>query len=453
VTRLAGVALLAALAACGNDPSYLPLEDLMDPATCEGCHPTHVREWSGSMHAYAADDPIFRAMNARGQRETDGALGAFCVNCHAPMAVRLGLTTDGLNLDEVPAYAKGITCYFCHSVADVTGTHNNPLVLASDGVMRGGYRDTRSSAHATAYSPYLDSSAAESSAMCGACHDIVTPSGIHLERTFAEWSSTIFATGEPRSLLSCGQCHMATTPDVIADVQGQDVPLRQRSDHQFAGLDVALTPFPELEAQREAIDRILKGALLPRLCVQPLDGGIITYRLDNLAGHHFPSGASNDRRVWAEIVAYDASDAVVFSSGVVPDGVDPGDAGDPTIWEIRDHATDADGEPTEMFWDITDITQATLRPRITNDPGSPDYDHSTTTTYSVAGVIGDITRVTARVLVRPIPFHLVDDLEASGDLSGTAAADIRDQIPTFVVEGTVLEWTPDVDDLDRCVKP
>ena len=40
------------------------------------------------MHAYAAEDPVFLAMNARGQRETKGALGDFCVKCHAPMAVQ-----------------------------------------------------------------------------------------------------------------------------------------------------------------------------------------------------------------------------------------------------------------------------------------------------------------------------------------------------------------------------
>ena len=34
----------------------------------------------------AMDDPVFIAMNKKGQRETNGALGTFCVNCHAPMA-------------------------------------------------------------------------------------------------------------------------------------------------------------------------------------------------------------------------------------------------------------------------------------------------------------------------------------------------------------------------------
>ena len=55
------------------------------------------------MHAYAADDPVFVAMNQRGQRETAGALGDFCVKCHAPVAVHDGLTTDGLNLATLPS--------------------------------------------------------------------------------------------------------------------------------------------------------------------------------------------------------------------------------------------------------------------------------------------------------------------------------------------------------------
>ena len=50
------------------------------------------------MHAYAAEDPVFLAMNQRLQRETGGALGDFCVRCHAPMAVREGATRDGLDL-------------------------------------------------------------------------------------------------------------------------------------------------------------------------------------------------------------------------------------------------------------------------------------------------------------------------------------------------------------------
>ena len=46
----------------------LDAEALMDPAACQGCHPEAYREWSGSMHAYASDDPVFIALNAFAQR-------------------------------------------------------------------------------------------------------------------------------------------------------------------------------------------------------------------------------------------------------------------------------------------------------------------------------------------------------------------------------------------------
>src|SRR5262245_37258317 len=125
---------LLAQAACGGGSPVVLLdrEALLDPDQCQSCHPAAYQEWAGSMHAYAAEDPVFRAMNQRAQRETDNALGDFCVKCHAPMAVREGLTTNGLNLDDVPKKLKGVTCYFCHAAEKVEGTHNNPITLASN---------------------------------------------------------------------------------------------------------------------------------------------------------------------------------------------------------------------------------------------------------------------------------------------------------------------------------
>ena len=92
---LASLATLALASACGNDterrnpsPATGRATELLNPETCRECHATHYDEWLGSMHAYAAKDPVFLAMNRRGQRETNGSSGPFCVNCHAPMAVR-----------------------------------------------------------------------------------------------------------------------------------------------------------------------------------------------------------------------------------------------------------------------------------------------------------------------------------------------------------------------------
>ncbi|MCB9574312.1 MAG: hypothetical protein H6709_19700, partial [Kofleriaceae bacterium] len=386
---VAALALVAAATAagCGDSHDYYSVEQLMDATNCMECHPQHYQEWSGSMHAYAADDPVFLAMNKRGQEETNGELGDFCVNCHAPMAVRLGLTTDGLNLDEVPQYAKGVTCYFCHSVESVGESHNNDITLATDGIMRGGLSNpVASPKHAMMTSPLVDADNQASSAMCGACHDVVTPAGVHLERTFEEWNDSIFASTDPATHLSCGQCHMKSRTDVAAEVPGLDVPLRQNGvrDHKFAGVDVALTPWPEKEAQLEAIQGDLDPSLLPRLCVVPLEGGRIDYRLDDVGpGHMWPSGAAHDRRAWAEVIAYDADDNVLMQTGVVLDGEDPDPVADPWIWEMRDYVYDADGAPVKYFWEVRQTLTGLLPPSVTRDPSDPRFDHSVTRSWHV----------------------------------------------------------------------
>ena len=240
------VALAIAIGACGGD-NHLPIAELQDPTTCMECHPKHYQQWSGSMHAYASDDPVFVAMNKRGQRETNNQLGTFCVQCHAPVAVALG-TTDGTNFDPttLPKSQKGVTCYFCHNIAKVADTHNNGLQLALDQTMRGGVSDPVSSpAHRSSYDKLMDSDSNQSE-LCGSCHDVVTPRGVALERTFQEWQTTFFAQHDPEHHLSCGACHMRSSTDVIADAPGLSVKSRTRGfhEHLWPGIDQALTAFP-----------------------------------------------------------------------------------------------------------------------------------------------------------------------------------------------------------------
>lgn len=432
------VALAIALATGCGGPDYLSVEELMDPETCMDCHPNHYEQWSGSMHAYAADDPVFLAMNERGQRETGGQLGDFCVGCHAPMAVRTGATTDGLNLAELPQHLKGVTCYFCHQVESVEGTHNNPLTLAMDQTMRGGLEDpVANDAHATSYSRLHDRRAQESSNMCGACHDIVTPAGVHLERTFAEWQDSVFATDDPLQHLSCGKCHMkGDVPGVVADYP--DVPLRMPREHTFAGVDIALTPWPQRDEQRALVQAELDNTLGAQLCVTPVAGGVqVDYVLDNVAaGHMWPSGAGQDRRAWAEVQAFIADEAV-FQSGVVAEGqavVEVAES-DPNLWQMRDFTFDGNGQVAHMFWDVAEVESALLPGPVTSDPNDPRFDHSVTRSYTVEGPTPD--RITAMVHIRPMGLDVLADLVDSGDLDPAIAG----EIPTFTLEGSSLEWT------------
>jgi hypothetical protein len=451
--------VLLALACSSEDAepgeTTLSRDELMDPETCKDCHADAYREWSGSMHAYAADDPVFLAMNRRGQEETAGELGDFCVQCHAPMAVREGATTDGLNLAEVPQKLKGVTCYFCHDAKEVTGTHNAPIALAGGTTMYGPFSNAvKNGVHRSSHSKLMDRRHAESAAFCGACHDIKTksppaPAEVHLERTFAEWQGTVFAKEPEAGGLRCGSCHMPSRDGVAADFSG--VGLRRIHSHAMPGVDLALGPFPELDAQKALVEEALDQTLRYEVCVRQLPGAATLHvTLENIsAGHNWPSGAAQDRRVWAEVAAFDGA-TLLYESGNVPPGQAATTFVDPDLWLIRDRALDENGAEAHMFWDIASIEANTIPGAVTFDPKHPDYllthvPHR----YPIDGaqtIPGAPDRVTLKVWMEPIGLDVLDDLVASGHLQQV----VRDAMPRHALltnrgeSDLALEWTPEL---------
>ncbi len=428
----AGAVVLAACSPSKSDPPVmLTTAQLQDPNTCLPCHADAFREWSGSMHAYASEDPVFVAMNKRMQRETNGAAGSLCVGCHAPLALRLGLTTDGLNLADLSPSVKGITCYFCHSVDAVEGTHNNPLRLATDGVMRGGIADPIAAPHGAIGSPLHDREQQTSSAMCGTCHDVVTPAGAHVERTFLEWQASLYA--KPGQL-SCGKCHMEGRDGPAAKVDG--APVRRLHDHSMAAVDIALTPFTDAEPQRAAVQKLLDATLLTKLCVKQSPLGVVAeVTLDNaFAGHSFPSGATQDRRVWLELIGYRAG-AQIYATGVVPDKQAVTSITDPNLWLLRTKIFDEGGKETHLLWQAASFESEQLTAAVTADPTDPAFFHSVTKTFLLPVPAPD--RVTMRVRMRPMDFDLLDDLVATKDLDPA----VLDKLPTFDLGGATREWT------------
>jgi hypothetical protein len=423
-------------------PSLLTREELMDPEQCKGCHPRQYQEWSGSMHAYAASDPVFLAMNRRGQRTTGGSLGEFCVKCHAPMALVEGATTDGLNLDEVPARLKGVTCYFCHNAVNVGEHFNNQVDLANDTTLRAALEQPiQSTAHTVEYTPYLDSNRRESSELCGSCHDVVTPSGVHLERTFEEYKKSLFGQLE-RGFETCAGCHMPGRKGRAAELPG--APQRTVHEHLWPGVDIALSPFPEQETQRQAVECEL--AFNTRIRSVDHDGlGTFTIQGETSAGHRQPSGAAQDRRMWIEVVAYDAAENVVFQSGRIADAElvekAPSDPDyDPQLVLYRDWIYDAAGDPTHNFWEAAsssahpDGYETLTFPYAIN----PSVPHTISARYTIARY-REIVRMTVRLKIQPIGLDVLADLVRSSDLDQS----VIERMPTFTLHGAAVEWRPD----------
>jgi hypothetical protein len=430
--------------------TYFARDTLLDPTTCKQCHADHYADWSASMHAYASDDPVFRAMNARGQRETNGTLGNFCVKCHAPMAVNEGATTDGLNLDSVPAKLHGVTCFFCHTVESVQGSHDNPLVLANDVTMRGEYSDpVANAAHPATYSVLHDRSQLASATMCGACHDIVSPHGAEIERTYIDWQASLFSKDEPGGGQTCSQCHMEELPqgDGLEPIaQAPNVFARKYHVHSFLAIDQATNPtLPAPPSTNVPLQQFLDTTVSTALCVVQQDGnGAIRVIVDNIAaGHSVTSGSAQDRRFWAEVIAYKAG-TVIYSSGVVPMGTPVTEVkSDPDLWLIRDCMFDDAGTQVSMFWQAASVESNLLPFSTTSDQTDPAYYRTHIVQYYPRNQLATLPaapdKITLRLLIQPIGLDVLRDLESTGDLD----AGVEAEMPTLVFPEPILTWTPD----------
>jgi len=430
---------------------YLTPEQLRDPETCKGCHPSHYREWASSMHAYAARDPVFVAMNQRGQRETKGELGDLCVRCHAPMAVADGLTRDGLNLAQLPDQQRGVSCYFCHNAVAVEDDHNGALRIAGDDMMRGPLTDAvESFAHRSGFTDMFDHAKPEHNAMCGGCHDIVLKNGVELERTYREFQHGLYGQRPSESaptLENCAGCHMPPSRNQPAAVSPAGAPKRTLHEHLWPGVDVALTDFPDKALQRAAIEDCQLGiASVQFLTVDVAAPNVFTFKLETNAGHNQPSGASQDRRMWLEVLAYDREGKLIdaASSGNIADQqIEDDGQRDPQLWMFRDRIFDAAGQERFMFWEAAPSAAHPLGYESSALPVRPMNDmlgigtHSVQKAFTLAAADGSApARVTARLRMRPIGMDVLQDLVQSGDLD---AAVLR-EMPTLTF-GAQLEWT------------
>jgi Cytochrome c554 and c-prime len=448
---------IVVLSACGSTPEEQPAltrEQLLNPESCKDCHPKYYREWSGSMHAYAMKDPVFLAMNARGQEETQGALGNFCVNCHAPMAVNEHAISDYADLSGVPEQLQGVTCYFCHNAVAVGSDHvNADITLANDTTMRANLHNAvEPTAHHVQRSQFHDARNIESAQLCGTCHDIVTPApkSYPLERTLEQYLPSVFA--QPGySFQSCQTCHMRGSAEndqvaVSTGRAGQIAPSRTQHEHLWAAVDVPLSDgFPHADALRSAVEscELEQSLATLRIVREGPIGFAIT--IETSAGHSQPSGASHDRRLWLEVLGYDANGRQVFSQGVVPDGAPESVPGMRHPFMLRDYIRDAAGNEVHMFWDAT--TQTT--------PSSERADSvllpaATGATVSHSQIFRFLTstmpvRFVIRMRMRPVGLDVLQDLVGSGHLDAALIA----KLPTFTVTTRAFDLDPTTNDFVR----
>ena len=345
----------------GTQPMTTKVEDA---PICQQCHGpasrpdiTIYNNWSGSMMANSARDPIFYAALAitNKVRERDSP-GEYCIRCHAPAGWLAGHSEDFSGRSIVGSDQDGVQCDYCHRIVDplhpdsTVAPHSAPVAGYGNGmhVIQYGFEPKHgpysypyiypdsshfSPPHRAERDPFI-----EQAELCGICHDVSNPFQVDpevklnqppysyapMERTFSEWAMSYYATLEDSG--TCQSCHMKDTTGFACIYAA--APLRDNiAAHDMTGgntfaPDIIRDFFPEadstalLQGKARAIRTLQRAAALDVQSYHSGDSVIAMVRVTNLTGHKLPTGYPDGRRMWISLVALNTTGDTVFQSGI-----------------------------------------------------------------------------------------------------------------------------------------
>lgn len=339
---------------------------------CDGCHGfdetmfantnseghdiSPITYWRGTMMANAAKDPLWKAkvshevaVNPSHQE----ALEDKCTSCHAPMGkfshdeFNLGpygmddLETDSLGQD-------GVSCLACHKQSTENLGNENSGVLNFIGapVAFGPFGKPFEAPMQDlvgvipVYGEHINDAG-----ICAGCHTLLTES-VDLEgnftgekfveqATYHEWLNSAYDDNQSNAT-TCQGCHMPRIEDEVvisANYPALLFPREPYALHELVGGNSFMLKILKQNATTLGIaasDEVLDSTIARSermLSQQTLDldlsfgtfindTGFFTLRIENLAGHKFPSGYPS-RRAFVEFVVIQNNGDTLFQSGVL----------------------------------------------------------------------------------------------------------------------------------------
>jgi len=505
-------ALLSVTAsAAPTQPGEL-VNNLLTPQECAFCHgyfnaapdiddPPYspFNTWQGTMMANAARDPVFWAGIAVAEVD-DPEETHICVRCHSPRAFLSGNGEVTRIQDLTDDEQEGIECEFCHRTMEDAGVPPGNAAYTIDDALGPGGNNVRRRGpwdysdgipgppHDYVYDPYIGESR-----FCGTCHDVTTPAervdddgngmGVPFneQRTYSEWVNSAYSQpGE--AFASCQDCHMTAVPDKPGcsdhvnvhahadggrrhDFNGANRFMLELLRNEYGDSGLAEVPSFYYDDNIARMDEFLATAASLDIdapesvdIATGLSGLQIT--VTNNTGHKLPSGYSEGRVMWVEVVGQYAGE-VLFSSGAW--SAEEGLQVDPQLRTYEGVAEDyADGTQFHLLrnnhWiEDTRIPALGAQPDIETDPVGdrytllpdgtwPNYD---VVSYEFGAFDGledatpddasdDVLELTVRVRYLINTPDYIDFLEANGGEAGTHVAGLFDELggatPTTLAE-------------------
>jgi len=321
--------------------------------TSSGVDVNFVDDWRATMMANSARDPFWKAQVSHEGIVDPGhkdLLEGECTTCHAPMGnfshglLQIGQHYTLNDLASDPLGQDGVSCMACHAMSNSQGAvFSGQFSLDTNRVAFGPFPGAFAGPMIDsiniipAYGPQI-----LESEVCASCHTLVnqtvdlqgnfTGNSFVEQATYHEWVNSSF----PNQGETCQSCHVPQLQEQIlisAHYPNQINPRSPYGLHQFVGANsfmlkllqanidtLGLTAEPihfdsviartERMLQQQSLDLNLYWG--PR----DLDTASYTVRIENRAGHKFPSGYPS-RRAFVEFVARDLNGDTLLASGLL----------------------------------------------------------------------------------------------------------------------------------------
>ncbi|HID46404.1 MAG TPA: hypothetical protein EYP34_11705 [Chromatiaceae bacterium] len=325
---------------------------------CAECHHKEYKEWASSIHAITGPDVIYEnaiTVNELGS-EHGGELARekvrWCDGCHEPLGILAGEGTPLPVVGPNEALEEGTSCIVCHTAVESRPLVGNAgLTLAINELPR--YLDpalimAAPEEHAKSMQAKTHNSLMGKSEMCGSCHTEIRPTRVngdfpvHLQETFDEWRLSDYA----EEGIQCQDCHMHPDPGAYVEALKRGERPERVVSHRFVGNNYLLTAadmlgarlaelrggwvpgknvfisgkewLQDLQKQQDLIVKLLKSAADIRIEPKPVvsgDAEIEVVVTNSGAGHYLPTGPLDQRHMWIEVKATDATGKVVYNNG------------------------------------------------------------------------------------------------------------------------------------------
>jgi cytochrome c554/c'-like protein len=325
-----------------------PNGGFLPPEVCGACHQDKYKEWRGSMHALAFEDPVYQGELNKAIRAIGHDNARNCEGCHSPAGVISG-EIKGAGLEGLgPVARAGVSCDICHSVSGVThhqtptrGPENASLILSPE-------RDTSTGRVRVKRGPFPPSKGCGAgfhecqesplhltAELCASCHQS-THYEAHspLGSTYSEWRGGPYG----QKGVQCQDCHMVDIKTFQRVADSFERPRREEYRHYFNGVNFLGYSLAETAARKAGNEQLastfrqqytmaverLKSCADLELAPLYREGALVEVKVrvrNTRAGHSLPTHLTNIRQMWLEVTATDENGNVLLKSGgVAPDG-------------------------------------------------------------------------------------------------------------------------------------